>query len=371
MPALGHALAGSTGAAISNVLTYPLALIVTRLQIQRTLRKRSSASADQGYRSIQDAARQIYEHEGGTAGFYAGIGSDIVKTIADSFLFFLAYNFLRQARLRARNGSKYLPVAEELGVGFLAGAFSKFWTTPIANIVTRQQAASMLSHTQHPEQSEGASISAIASRIRSEMGLRGFWSGYSASLVLTLNPSLTFFLFETLKRLFIPHSKRSDPPAQVTFLIAAISKAVASTITYPFSLAKAQAQSSTKSVNEKDTEERGTSEKVHKQTGSIPEKSGAKAPSNVFSTILHIARTEGLGALYEGLVGDVLKGFFSHGFTMIVKQAVHRFIIQLYYTVLRLLKRFPSPESTVEEAREKAGQAFTAIDKAVQSSNTR
>lgn len=184
-----------------------------------------------------------------------------------------------------------------------------------------------------------------------------------------MNPSLTFFLFETLKRLFIPHLKRSDPPAQVTFLIAAISKAVASTITYPFSLAKAQAQSSNKSVNEKDTEERDTSGKVQEKTDSTLGKSKAKAPSNVFSTILQIAKTEGLGALYEGLAGDVLKGFFSHGLTMIVKQAVHRFIIQLYYIILRLLKRFPGPESTVEGAKNKAQQAFSAIEKTVQTSN--
>ncbi|KAL8898591.1 MAG: hypothetical protein Q9207_006624 [Kuettlingeria erythrocarpa] len=376
LPALGHAIAGSTGAAISNVLTYPLALIVTRLQIQRTLRKSPSAPADDddGYRSIQDAARQIYEHEGGAAGFYAGIGSDVVKTVADSFLFFLAYNFLRQARLRrARgDGGKYLPWAEELGVGFLAGAFSKFWTTPIANVVTRQQAASMMARTasQRGENSRGASVKAVASRIRAEKGLRGFWSGYSASLVLTLNPSLTFFLFETLKRLFVPRSKRSDPPAQVTFFIAAISKAVASTITYPFSLAKAQAQSSSQAVDEEDTEGRGTSEKVQKETDSTSKKPRAKAPTNVFSTILHIARTEGLGALYEGLAGDVLKGFFSHGFTMILKQAVHRLIIQLYYTILRLLRRFPGPESAVEGAKEKAEQALSAIERTVQTSST-
>lgn len=253
LPALGHAIAGSTGAAISNVVTYPLALIVTRLQIQRSLRKEPSASADEDYKSLEDAARKIHEHEGGLAGFYAGIGPDTVKTIADSFLFFLAYNFLRQTRLRTRGGStRYLPVTEELGVGFVAGAFSKFWTTPVANIVTRQQAASMLSRNQ-PQSHSKASIQAIAQRIKSQKGVYGFWSGYSASLVLTLNPSLTFFLFETLKRLFLPRAKRSDPSPQATFLIAAISKAIASTITYPFSLAKSRAQTSSKSVNEKDT----------------------------------------------------------------------------------------------------------------------
>lgn len=369
LPALGHAIAGSTGAAISNIVTYPLALIVTRLQIQRSLRKEASSSADKGYRSIQDAAQKIYEHESGLAGFYVGLGSDTAKTIADSFLFFLAYNFLRQTRLRAHGGSaSHLPVVEELGVGFLAGAFSKLLTTPVANVVTRQQAASLLASNepQHPRE---VSIRAIARGIKLDKGYKGFWSGYSASLVLTLNPSITFLLFETFKRLLIPRQKRSDSAPQVTFLIAAFSKAIASTITYPFSLAKSRAQASSKSVNEKDSEDKGTSEKVQKESASVAEKTRAKAPSNVFSTILHIATTEGLGALYEGLGGEVLKGFFSHGFTMIVKQIVHRVIIRLYYQILRLLKRYPSSEALVEETRKKAGQASIKIQESLQMSD--
>ncbi|KAL8736076.1 MAG: hypothetical protein Q9181_002574 [Wetmoreana brouardii] len=366
LPALGHATAGSTGAAVSNLVTYPLALIVTRLQIQRSLSDGFSGQAEEGYRSLQDAVTKIYKREGGLAGFYVGVIPDTVKTIADAFLFFLAYNYLRQARLRARAAaSKYLPIADELIVGFVAGAFAKFFTTPIANVVTRQQAASILSRSQPPG-SKDSSIQATASRIRSQKGLQGFWCGYSASLVLTLNPSLTFFLFETLKRLLIPRRKRSNPPPQATFLIAAISKAIASTITYPFSLAKSRAQTSSKSVNEKDTEKNNTAEKVQRHTASAAESARAKAPSNVFTTILQISRAEGLSALYEGLGGEVLKGFFSHGLTMIVKQAVHRFIIQLYYLSLRLLKRFPTPETAVQQARERSKQAVVAVQKGTQ-----
>ncbi|KAL8938862.1 MAG: hypothetical protein Q9216_003665 [Gyalolechia sp. 2 TL-2023] len=365
LPALGHAIAGSTGAAISNIVTYPLALIVTRLQIQRSLRKEASSSVNGEYRSIQDAAKKIYEHESGLAGFYAGITSDIAKTIADSFLFFLAYNFLRQTRLRARGGSiNHLPVTEELGVGFLAGAFSKLMTTPVANVVTRQQAASLLASNQ-PERSQETSIRAIASRIKSDKGVKGFWSGYSASLVLTFNPSITFLLFETFKRLILPREKRSNSAPQVTFFLAAISKSIASTVTYPFSLAKSRAQTSSKSVNEKDIEDRGTSEKPQKQNSSVAEKTRARAPSNVFSTILQIATSEGLGALYEGLSGEVLKGFFSHGFTMIIKQVVHRIIIQLFYEMLKLLKRYPM----VKDTKKKAGQASIKIQESLRPSN--
>src|SRR5438034_9987385 len=40
LPAFGHAVAGATGAAVSTLATYPLDLIITRLQIQRQLRRR-------------------------------------------------------------------------------------------------------------------------------------------------------------------------------------------------------------------------------------------------------------------------------------------------------------------------------------------
>lgn len=352
------------GAAISNIATYPLALIVTRLQIQRQLRSNTSFHRGEEYKSIQDAAYKIYRQEGSLDGFYTGVLQDTSKTIADSFLFFLAYNFLRQSRLRSREASlTHLPVLDELSVGFVAGAFSKLLTTPIANIVTRKQASSMLSsHNQKPN-AKPVSVKSIAAQIRSERGLQGFWSGYSASLVLTLNPSLTFFLFETFKRTFLPHHRRNDPPAQVTFILAAFSKAIASTITYPFSLAKSRLQISSSIVDGNHSEGEGATLKSTTEKTTTTQKLTKGTPSSVFSTILQIARTEGIGALYEGLGGEVLKGFFSHGITMIVKETVHKLIIQLYYTILRLLKKYPSPQELAKSAEEQAGQAFSDLEK--------
>ncbi|KAL2047338.1 hypothetical protein N7G274_001359 [Stereocaulon virgatum] len=351
LPALGHAIAGSTGAAISNVCTYPLSLIITRLQIQRQLRKNASLPSSEEYKSIRDAARKIYTREGGLSGFYVGVLSDTSKTIADSFLFFLAYNFLRQSRIRSSNSSsKHLPAIDELGVGFLAGALSKFLTSPIANIVTRKQTASMLSGRDAKTSMDQGSVRSIALQIREEKGLQGFWSGYSASLILTLNPSLTFFFFEALKRSLLPRNERSDPPPQATFLLAAISKAMASTITYPFSLAKSRLQASTNKNQGADS----TSVALEPQ----PQR---PVPRNVFTTIMQIAQTEGLGALYEGLGGEVMKGFFSHGITMIVKDAAHKLVIHLYYAILKLLRRYPSPQRMAGAAKgraeEMAGQA--------------
>ena len=297
---------------------------------------------------------------------YTGVLQDTSKTIADSFLFFLAYNLIRQSRLRSRKSlTSNLSVADDLSVGFLAGAFSRFLTTPIANIVTRKQASALLSGRGTSKEIKPDSVRSITLQIRSEKGLQGFWSGYSASLVLTLNPSITLFLFETFERTLLPRKHRSNPPPQATFLLAAISKAIASMITYPFSLAKSRAQAVSKSVSSTNNEKKAFSGLASAKSFATP-RARNYTPANVFSTIIHIARTEGIGALYEGLGGEVLKGFFSNGITMLVKESVHKLIIQLYYIVLKLSKRYPIQEDAVEMVK---GQVSEARDDLIKRTN--
>ena len=126
-----------------------------------------------------------------------------------------------------------LSALEELGVGFVAGAVTKAATTPVANVVTRMQVGAMTG----AEERSGMDVMREVVR---EKGWKGLWSGYSASLVLTLNPSLTFFLFEMLKRVSLRREVREKPSAMMTFFLSAVSKSVASSVTYPFSLAKVE-----------------------------------------------------------------------------------------------------------------------------------
>lgn len=361
LPALGHAISGSIGAAISNILVYPLDLVVTRLQVQRHIRKDTPLSDHEEYKGIQDALFKIWAREGGVAGLYAGVAQDSVKSMIDSFLFFLLYDYLRQRKLRAhpaRTRTKTLPVLEQLNVGFVAGACAKLVTTPISNIVTRKQTSAMLA-SGSGSRADAPSVKAIARSIYKEKGLSGFWSGYAASLVLTLNPSLTFFLYELFKRVLLPRSRRSNPGAFTTFLLAAMSKAIASTTTYPFSLAKSRVQLS--SSTRVRSAAASTNDKPANSSTARPTSSGPPAPSSssttLFSTLLHITRTEGPSALYEGLAGEVLKGFLSHGVTMLIKERVHSLIIQAYYMlVVRALKRrHPFPQQQLSrQAQAKA-----------------
>jgi hypothetical protein len=161
-------------------------------------------------------------------------------------------------------------------------------------------------------------------------------------------------LHKILLRLVVPRSKRDDPGARITFLVAAISKALASTVTYPFSLAKTRAQVS----SQKPTEATGETSETEKP-GTSRDSTTAKARQlTVFSTILRIAETEGLWGLYQGLGAEVLKGFFSHGITMLMKDRIHAVIISLYYAVLKTMKKYPSPEELAKRASDGAKDLY-------------
>lgn len=359
LPALGHATSGALGTAISKLITYPLDLVVARLQVQKQLQSENERPR---YDGILDAIEKIYEREGGLSAFYNGVPHEVFKGVTDSFLFFLAYSYVRQSRLAANGGRKSLGALEEIGVGVVAGAFSKFCTTPIQNIVTRKQTAAMTALDRSTGKPPASGTRDIANEIMEEKGLQGFWSGYSASLILTLNPSLTMLLHKVLLRVLVSKDRRDDPGARITFLIAATSKALASTITYPFQLAKTRAQVS----SQKPDETTGETSEFEKKEQPLRSKAVRARQRTVFATILRIAQTEGFAGLYQGLGGEVLKGFFSHGITMLMKERIHAVIINLYYAVLRSMQKFPSPEElkqmaadSFEEGRERVGDAYT------------
>lgn len=291
----------------------------------------------------------------------------------DSFLFFLFYELIqsRVAGPRAtRDRGRGLGVIGELGVGVAAGACSRVLTTPLSNIVARKQTAALVSDVD--ADADELTVRSLAAAIYREKGLvRGFWSGYSASLVLTLNPALTFFLQEALQRAFVASS--DGPGARATFLLAAVSKAIASAVTYPFQTAKSRLQVAAAPMADDDEEgkevrEDGDPAKNTDENGSAaaPDNKGAEeepsgkdksdvekqieahleavrgqvrqlARQSLFGTMAHIARTEGVGALYAGLPGELLKGFCSHGTTMLAKGVVHRLLFRLYLGLAAVL----------------------------------
>jgi len=138
-----------------------------------------------------------------------------------------------------------------------------------------------------------------------------------------------------------------------------MSKAIASTITYPFSLAKSRAQVSSRSPSEPSTEPISEKDTLKDASSKAQKKVRRKT---VFDTILAIAKEEGLLGLYQGLGGEVLKGFFSHGLTMLLKERIHKIIIQLYYLVLKAMEQYPSQDQLTKMANEKAADVKAGVE---------
>lgn len=255
-------------------------------------------------------------------------------------------------------------------MGAAAGACARLFTTPISNVVTRKQTASLI--TDEGDAGGGADATVLAGRglsfaeilrvIRAEKGLLGLWAGYSATLVLTLNPSITFYLQHALKKALVDRGREGESNG-ATFLVAALSKAVATTVTYPFQIAKARVQVSAPESPRPESEEEEKKEVsteskeedmlvVEQNVGKKESKAQALAArlhrlaeETIFGTVLHIGRTEGVPALYDGISGELLKAFFNHGTTMVSKEIVHKLIVQLYFFVLARIRSSPTAQA--------------------------
>lgn len=308
--ALGHAVSGSAGTAISTAALYPLDLVTTRLKAQRGESGEQATGGD----GIRDAFRAVIRNEGGLSALYSGLAPDVAKSVVDSFLFFGFYNYLRGSNRQPR-------ILHELAIGALAGAAAKAITAPISNVVAQKQISS-----------GDESLRDMLATIRKQAGLLGLWSGYSATLVLTINPSITFFVNRRLAARVIPALEEEDVPvAWAAFLLAAISKVSATALTYPFQTAKTRIQMAVTSTTTDSEPSEKSDENRRPEPKSVAARILALLDKTIFGVILRMVKREGLRALYDGLQGELLKSFFSHGLTMLTKGVLHRLVIRLWY----------------------------------------
>jgi adenine nucleotide transporter 17 len=149
---------------------------------------------------------------------------------------------------------------------------------PLSAIVVRMQTSSEDNEEQTGPTvvKDRASIAQVANDIYQEKGLSGFWSGFRATAVLTLNPSLNLYFGELLKRVLLPRSRREHPPAAVIFLISAFASAISSMATYPLILAKTRLQWKSPSGQQRYTSTRQVLRAAYaqKQLGGLCELSG-------------------------------------------------------------------------------------------------
>ncbi|KAI8595058.1 mitochondrial carrier domain-containing protein [Dissophora ornata] len=329
LPPIGHALSGGIAAALANVVIYPLDMATTRVQSQST---KDPASEDVHYTSVPDAIRKIYTSEGFLA-LYSGLGSDTFATLTSNFVYFYVYMALRQNKEHRRKSGQ-LSTVQELFLGAEAGVISRFFTAPIHVVTTRQQKSKV-------------SARSIVRDIYAQDGILGFWAGYAPTVILSINPSITYFLFETIKKFIVTRQTQAvtaagkSPSKSVLaaaasltslqiFFISACSKAIASFLTYPLILTKTKLQTKSEQEEEEDDDD---------EEATIGKVKGFTGISDVVRTVI---RDKGIAGLYTGCQGQVVKGFFSFGLMYMIKDRVVAWMLTVFLAIHKMRNRVAS-----------------------------
>lgn len=185
---------------------------------------------DMIYADPIDAIKKIVKQDGIT-GLYTGIFGGLVGVASTNFAYFYWYTFVRDAYKRRSGKEGPLSTAMELLLGAVAGALAQIFTIPVSVCTTRQQ-------TQPGGERKG--LIATAKEVISEDGITGLWRGLKPSLVLVVNPAITYGLFERFKEVMYPTANRLTPGQ--SFMVGAASKTVATIVTYPYIMAKVRMQ---------------------------------------------------------------------------------------------------------------------------------
>lgn len=304
LPPWGNAVAGATGAVLANALVYPLDIVKTRLQVQVKRNpsfKEPNFADDQHYTSTLDAINKIMKDDG-VAGLYAGMAGSLIGVASTNFAYFYWYTIVRTLYISSQKVSSPPSTAIELSLGAVAGAIAQLFTIPVAVVTTRQQTVS---------KAERKGLIATGREVvNSEDGWTGLWRGLKASLVLVVNPAITYGAYQRLREVIFPGKTNLRP--WEAFILGSVSKALATIATQPLIVAK-----------------------VGLQSKPPPARNGK--PFKSFGEVMaYIVEHEGLLGLFKGIGPQIMKGLLVQGFLMMTKERMELLFILLFRYVRKV-----------------------------------
>lgn len=154
------------------------------------------------YESTWDAIVKIADDEG-IIGLYAGINGALVGVASTNFAYFYWYSVVRAIYMASNRVPKPPGTAIELSLGAVAGALAQIFTIPVSVVTTRQQT--------QPKNGKKGLIETGREVVNSEDGWSGLWRGLKASLVLVVNPAITYGAYQRLKEVLFPGKTNLRP----------------------------------------------------------------------------------------------------------------------------------------------------------------
>lgn len=218
-----------------------------------------------------------------------------MQSVIQQFVYFYGYSFLKRLYLKKSN-FKSMGTKANLIVAAAAGACTVLITQPLDTASSKMQT------------SEFGKSKGLWKTLT-----EGKWSdafdGLGISLLLTANPSIQYTVFDQLKNRLLKTNARSSESspqalsASTAFLLGALSKTIATCLTYPAIRCKVVIQAAERE-EEKLT---GTQKKAH------------KTMSRVFCNIW---KNEGILGFFKGLHAQILKTVLSSALLLMIKEKI-------------------------------------------------
>lgn len=334
---LEKAASGAMASAIANTLVYPLDLSKTIIQTQVKKRQPTAESGEETdynsnaedavfiqrakgdtlkYKNTLDVLQKIYAKKG-VLGWYHGLLLSVLGTAAQNFSYFYWYTVVKRvyAQLTKKTAAAKHLTPVELFLGALAAAISQLFTMPIGVITTQQQT-----------DKHHRSLYTLAKEIYVNDGVRGYWRGLSVSLVLCINPSITYGSYERLKQILY-NGKEFLGPLE-SFSIGMLAKSMATIATQPLIVSKAMLQKKLQKTPQGETKSKIVLNPDHDDDED-------EVKFDLFiQALTHLWKTEQLHGLYKGIAPQLLKGVIVQGMLFMFKDQID----MLFLLLLKMIK---------------------------------
>ncbi|GAB4820597.1 hypothetical protein N2152v2_007643 [Parachlorella kessleri] len=357
-------VSGAIGGIVATIATYPLMTVTTR---QATRVKEEPVVGEAGA-----VLKRPIVRSSGIGGLFGGLGTALFGTTISQGIYFYLYSLLRALAVERRqaaearaagavtvalaaaaHGQGDITVAESLLVAALAGAGNVLLTNPVWMIATRMQ----VQRKQKPqpvrqERRAGAaaaaeeggggvrqevdvvvdeggdvpapSFLAVCRSVYQEYGIKGFWNGVGASLVMVINPTLQYALYEWLIKVRAAARRREQRQLQgkaaavaptrasalEVFLLSALAKAGATIVTYPMLTIKTRLY----------TAKKGDKEMQY---------------AGIADAATQILRREGLAGYYKGLNSKIVQSVLAAAILFVCKEKITDFARTLLHVAAR------------------------------------
>lgn len=299
--AIGDAIAGAGAGVFSLLVMYPLDTIKTRNTVKDINSKLNESKFSR-------------KKAGTIAELYHGLGIGLIADGVQSAAYYYFYTLLRKMYIRRFECAP--GTAASLGIGSLAGCLNMTLTLPLSTLHTRMQTAKL-----HVGKSK-ISLLETTKEILKDEGISGLWAGLRTSLILVINPSITFFAFETLKRALEKYFRASGKASNFVlnsywiFILGALAKLIATIITYPLILVKTRLQTG----GDADGRYNGMRDVINR-----------------------VYRKFGVKGLYSGMNSKLLQTCFSSAIKFAMKDVFEDASFLLLIWILRITGNSPQP----------------------------